>query len=71
MRESTNVTDFLRYEQAAEEFNIPVNTLYTKVSRREIPHFRLGGRCIRFSRAELNKFFEAHRVALSEEPQSK
>jgi excisionase family DNA binding protein len=57
------LSDLLRYEQAAEEFNIPINTLYSKVSRREIPHYRLGGRCVRFSRKILMEWIDGQRIS--------
>ena len=71
MPESSTPTDFLRYEEASEEFNIPINTLYAKVSRREIPHYRLGGRCVRFSRKELLAHLRDHHVDCQTDNESK
>lgn len=54
--------EYLDYEQASRILNVRRETLYSWVCRRRIPHIRLGPRCIRFSRAELNRWIEASRV---------
>jgi excisionase family DNA binding protein len=41
---SMNEADaLLTYAEAAKLLHVQVSTLYSKVSRREIPHLRLGG----------------------------
>lgn len=45
--------DFLTYKQTASYLNLPIATLYTLVSKKRIPFYRISGRIIRFSKAEL------------------
>jgi excisionase family DNA binding protein len=45
--------DLLTYAQAARFLNLRLGTLYALVSRKEIPHVRLGKRLVRFSRDAL------------------
>jgi excisionase family DNA binding protein len=52
----------LTYEQAAALLNIKVATLYAKVSRHEVPFFRLGGRLVRFSPTRLREWLESRQV---------
>ena len=53
---------YLDYTQAAEVLSIRKGTLYAWVCRKRVPHIRLGPRCIRFSRDELNRWIDAGRV---------
>lgn len=53
---------FLGYDEAARILNIRKSTLYAWVCRKRVPHIRLGPRCIRFSRQELNRWIDAGRV---------
>ncbi|MGK5087851.1 helix-turn-helix domain-containing protein [Bdellovibrionota bacterium FG-2] len=55
-------TEHVGYSGAAKITGMPVGTIYAKVSRKEIPHFRLGGRHVLFSVAELHAWLEGHRV---------
>ena len=50
------------YKQAAEVLGLTVSTLYSKVCRKEIPHYRFSGRCVRFDLDELEKWIDEHRV---------
>lgn len=50
------------YKGASETTGLLIGTLYSKVSRNSIPHFRYGPRCVRFSRNELQKWIESHKV---------
>ncbi len=52
----------LTYEEAARFLNLKLETLYSMVSRREIPHIRLGRRFVRFSRADLLRWLDNRRV---------
>ncbi len=45
--------DLITYEAASEFLSVPLSTLYSMVSRRQVPHYRMGPRFVRFSRAEL------------------
>lgn len=45
--------ELLTYTQAGRLLNLRTNTLYSLVSRSQIPHLRLGPRIVRFSRAAL------------------
>ena len=59
--------DLMSYLQAAEFLGMPIGSLYGLVSKRQIPHMRINKRIIRFSKAELLKFLEAHAVPPGEE----
>ena len=56
------MTKHLTYEEAATLTGIAVPTLYSKVSRKEIPHVRLGPRLVRFPLDELEGWLRAHLV---------
>jgi excisionase family DNA binding protein len=45
--------DLLTYAQAARFLNVRLGTLYSLVSRKEVPHVRFGKRLVRFSRQAL------------------
>ena len=55
-------SQLLRYREAAERLNVPLATLYSLVSRREIPHVRLGGRAVRFDAERLNRWIAERSV---------
>ncbi|MCB9489876.1 MAG: helix-turn-helix domain-containing protein [Deltaproteobacteria bacterium] len=44
------VPELLNYEEAAKLLRFKVPTLYSLVSRKQIPHIRLSGRSVRFDR---------------------
>ena len=52
---------FLTIEQAAEFLKLSVATLYSKVSRRELPHLKRGKR-LYFSQSELIEYLQGGRV---------
>lgn len=54
-------SDFLSYQEVHEEFNLPLGTLYSLVSRQQIPHHRLGKRLVRFNRPDLLAWLAANR----------
>lgn len=58
--------DIITYEQAARILGIKVNTLYSLVSLRKVPHLRLGPRLVRFSRTALSEWLAAHAVQPAE-----
>jgi len=59
---SNSISVYLNYQETAKAFGISLGTLYAMVSKKQIPHIRLGNRFVRFSREELEKFFKAHQI---------
>jgi excisionase family DNA binding protein len=59
---------FLNYEEAAELLRWKKGTLYSYVSARKIPHYRISGKRVCFKRGELLDWIEARRVAPVAEP---
>jgi excisionase family DNA binding protein len=57
-----NQEQLLNYEQASKMLGLAKGTVYAMVHQNRIPHIRLGRRLVRFDRAELQKFVDAHRV---------
>lgn len=53
----------LSYEEAAAYLGVPIGTLRSMVSRRQIPHVRLTARVVKFDLAELDAMIAARRVA--------
>jgi excisionase family DNA binding protein len=58
--------DLLKPTEAAELLNYSVPTLYSKVSRGELPNMKRGGR-LYFSRAELQTYIKQGRRMTTEE----
>ena len=54
---------YIGYRDAAEFLGMKEGTLYSWVSKKRIPHHRIGNRCVRFSLAELADWMESKRVA--------
>lgn len=52
----------VRYQGAVKITGLSVATLYSMVSRRQIPHIRLGKRLVVFSVAELQDWMNRRRV---------
>jgi excisionase family DNA binding protein len=50
------------YTEAAKLLGIALPTLYSKVSRRQVPHVRFGRRCVRFDEAALREYIAQHAV---------
>ncbi len=59
----TEPADKVRYPEAARLLGIPLGTLYCLVSRRQVPHIRLGPRLVVFSKSELDAWVDDRRVA--------
>ena len=55
--------ELLTYKAASRLLGLRIGTLYSMVSRREIPHVRLGRRIVRFDPNELTEWINARRVA--------
>ena len=56
-------SDTIGYPEAAELLHVAPGTLYAWVHKKRVPHFRLSGRCVRFSRADLLAWMAGHAVA--------
>jgi excisionase family DNA binding protein len=52
----------MTYQMLRERTGIPLPTLYSLVSRKKIPCFRLSGRIVRFSPKEIDAWIESARV---------
>ena len=55
-REASIVEDYLSAEQAAEFLKIKINTIYSKVEKGDLPHYRSGKRKLLFSKNELEQY---------------
>jgi len=55
--------ELLTYAQAAQFLNVRLGTLYALVSRKEVPHVRLGKRLVRFSRRALSSMIADRSIA--------
>jgi excisionase family DNA binding protein len=54
---------YLSYARAAEYLDIPTGTLRSLVSKRQIPHVRIGPRKVTFDRDELDRWIAERKVA--------
>ena len=54
--------DVLTYRQVAAMLGVTLGTLYSLVSRKRIPHIRIGRRLVRFSRARISAWLAAAEV---------
>lgn len=54
--------EMMNYDEAAEYLGVLKGTLYCMVSRRRIPHVRLGPRLVRFRRTELENWLETKSI---------
>ena len=59
-----NERKLITYTEAAELIGVQQGTLYSMVSRRQIPHIRLSARLVRFDQDELAAWIDARRVAV-------
>jgi excisionase family DNA binding protein len=55
--------EILDYREAAKVTGLPVGTLRALVCRRQIPHYRLGKRIVRFKQSELEQWLRDRHVA--------
>lgn len=55
--------EMVTYDGAARIVGVKKPTLYSMVSKKQIPHYRLGRRLVAFSVAELRSWLEQRRVA--------
>lgn len=56
----------LTYKDAADLLGLQLGTLYAMVSRRQVPHVRLGRRLVRFDAVSLDEWVRARRVDVME-----
>jgi predicted DNA-binding transcriptional regulator AlpA len=54
------------YGRASQITGIAMSTLYSYVSRRQIPHYRLGKRLVVFAVPELQAWLKERRVAVAD-----
>lgn len=59
MNEQSDRQILLTYRQLAERLSLPMGTLYSLVSRGEIPHLRIGPRLVRFRREEIDTWLDS------------
>lgn len=59
--------EYLSYAEAADLTGLPLGTLYSMVSRRQIPHLRLAPRTVRFDRRQLEAWLDASAVSTGPE----
>ena len=52
----------LTYQEAADVMGVKIQTLYTLVRRKQVPHVRLGRRLVRFPRRELEEWIRSRHV---------
>ncbi|SFS63016.1 helix-turn-helix domain-containing protein [Lutibacter maritimus] len=67
-KQNVQQTDLLVIKDAAKFLNLSVNTLYGKVSRREIPYMKQGNR-LYFSKMELTDYIKSGKVLSDSEIQ--
>jgi excisionase family DNA binding protein len=60
--------EFGGYSLAEEVTGLSRGTLYSMVCRKQIPHTRLGGRLVRFSKKELREWMLAKAVSVTSTP---
>ena len=58
--------ELMDIRKASAYLGIKVNTLYEWVYTRRIPHFKIGGRSIRFDRRALDQWIEKQMVEARE-----
>jgi excisionase family DNA binding protein len=56
------------YALAEQVTGLPRGSIYSLVHAKEIPHIRISRRTVRFRRADLERWLEAHSVAVTTEP---
>ena len=54
--------EYLNYKDASILTGLPIGSLYSKVCKKQIPHHRFGGRCVRFCAEELLAWIESKKV---------
>jgi len=55
--------ELLSYQEAANLLHVQIGTVYSWVSKKMIPHIRLGPRLVRFKREEIEAWVEEKQVS--------
>lgn len=55
----------VRYKEASELTGMPVGTLYALVSKKKIPHIRIGRRHVLFAVHQLTEWISQHQVPVA------
>lgn len=58
--------DIIGYTEAADLLHVAVGTVYAWVHQKRVPHYRIGKRCVRFSKSALLAYLTLHAVAADE-----
>jgi excisionase family DNA binding protein len=59
---STIVEEIINCAATARLLGLPIGTIYAMVSRKKIPHIRIGPRLVRFSRKALDEWLATRAV---------
>jgi excisionase family DNA binding protein len=62
----TKKDDLIDYLEASRVTGIQIDTLYSLVSRKQIPHIRLSKRIVRFSRSKLGNWIDQASVEIKQ-----
>lgn len=54
--------ELLTYRDVAELLGVRLGTIYSMVSRRQIPFVRVGRRLVRFSKRRMHEWLKTHAV---------
>ncbi len=57
------MSEMLSPKELARRCGVAINTVYWWVATAQVPHVRLGRRCVRFRADEIDAWLEAKRVA--------
>ena len=68
LSQKPEVHEYMNVEQAIEFLQIAKSTLYNKVHKKEVPHFKFKG-SLRFKRANLRTYLEEGKVDTVEQEQ--
>jgi len=60
------MTPLIGYQEAALRLGLKLGTLRAMVSRKQVPHLRIGTRLVLFDVAELDGFLATKRVAVTD-----
>ena len=57
--ENQSNNEYLSYDELSKVLGLPKGTLYSLVSRNQIPHIRISKRLVRFPKAKINEWLKA------------